>query len=77
MPDEGIYQYTSGVLTVCDYHSNRSLAVVEVQSISAVVGMVPFGEQVEGEDPRYFLGEKLGLDVYDMDIVGGPDNEEE
>ena len=39
--------------------------------------MVPFGESIEGEDPRYFLGEKLGLDVYDTGIVEGSDDEEE
>ena len=74
--DEGIYQYTGGVLTVCDCHGDKSLAVVEVQLISAVVGMVPFGELIEGEDPRYLLGEKLGLDVYDTGIVEGSDDEE-
>ena len=74
--DEGLYQYSHGVLTVCDYHGDESLAVIETESISAVVGMVPFGDEAEDEDPRYFLAEKLGLDVYDSDIVGGADDEE-
>jgi hypothetical protein len=61
---------------VCHYHGDETLAVIEIESISAVVGMVPFENQAEDEYARYFLAEKLGLDVYDSDIVGGADDEE-
>ena len=49
------------------------MAVVEIESISAVVGMIPFGKAVEGRDPRFFLAEKLGLDVYDSINIGSED----
>ena len=49
--------------------------MIEIGSIIAVVGMVPFGEQDNGEAPSYFLVEKLGLDVYDLEIVGGGDTD--
>lgn len=49
--------------------------MIEIESIIAVVGMVPFGEQDNGEAPSYFLAEKLGLDVYDSEIVGGGDTD--
>jgi hypothetical protein len=72
-PDEALHQHTYGVLTVCKYQGERSLVVIEIESISAVVGMVPFCKQVEGSDPMYFLAERLGLDVYDPNIIGGED----
>ena len=75
MPDEHLHEYSGGVLTVCDYHGDESLAVIEIESIIAVVGMVLFGEQDNGEAPSYFLAEKLGLDVYDSEIVGSGDTD--
>lgn len=47
--------------------------MIEIRSIQAVVGMVPFGEEVEGQNSQYFLAEKTGLDVYDP--VEGEDND--
>jgi hypothetical protein len=64
-PDEEIIRRTHGVLTVCEYLGTEWLDVIKVGSIQAVVGMVPFCKQVEGRGPRFFLAEKLGLDVYD------------
>ena len=86
-PDEDIHKYTCGVLTVCEYRGEgvedlqsenaQSLAVVEVASIKAVVGMIPFGTRVEGQNPKFFLAEKLGLDVYDQDTTGENSDDEE
>jgi hypothetical protein len=64
-PDDTILRHTHGVLTVCGYQGDAGLTVIGVKSIVAVVGMVPFGEEVEGQNRRYFLAEKIGLDVYD------------
>jgi len=87
MPDQAIHQKTHGVLTVCEYRgeqiddeqntNTRSLVVIEIESIKAVVGMVPFGERVEGQNPRFFLAEKLGLDVYDPGITLSEDADDE
>lgn len=86
MPDEAIYQHTHGVLTVCEYRGEQidekkedaqSLVVIEIESIKAVVGMVPFGERAEGQNPRFFLAEKLGLDVYDLGTTLGEDSDDE
>ena len=63
-----------GVLTVCDYKDDNSLAVIEIESIRAVIGMVPFGQWSEGQ---YFLAEKLGLDVYEPDASGSEDSSDE
>jgi hypothetical protein len=63
--DEEIFKQTHGVLTVCEYTGRAKLDVIKIESIQAVVGMIPFSGQVEGRRPMYFLAEKLGLDVYD------------
>lgn len=52
--------------------------MLEVESINAVVGMVPFQKEVESRYPRFYLAERLGLDVYDPDSIVSEDagNEE-
>ena len=65
VPDEAILERSYGTLTVCEYQDDAALTIVGVKSIEAVVGMVPFGDQVEGHNPKYFLAEKLGLEVYE------------
>ena len=55
----------------------QGLVVIEIESIMAVVGMVPFEEQGEGRDTRFYLAEKLGLDVYDRDAAAGEDSDDE
>lgn len=72
MPDEAIYQYTHGVLTVCEYQGRQtedeqnenaeSLVVIEIGSIIVVVGMAPFEKQGESHNPSFYLAEKIGLD---------------
>ena len=64
-PDQEILQCSYSTLTVCEYQGDAVLVMIGVKYIEAAVGMVPFGEQVEGRNPRYFLVEKLGLDVYE------------
>jgi hypothetical protein len=65
VPDEVILQRTHGVLTVCEYIGATRLDVIKIESIKAVVGMVPFCKQAGSRGPLYFLAEKLGLDVYE------------
>jgi len=87
MPDEAKYQHTHGVLTVCQYQGEQTedeqnenaqnLVAIEIESIIAVVGMVPFGEREEGRNPSFYLAEKLGLDVYDWDTTVDEDADDE
>lgn len=76
-PDEAILRYSHGTLTVCEYRGDAALIVIGAESIKAVVGMVPFGKQAENDDPRFFLAEKLGLDVYEtvVNVDEDVDNE--
>ena len=39
--------------------------MIKIEAIQAVVGMIPFCGEVAGRGTRFFLAEKLGLDVYD------------
>jgi hypothetical protein len=50
-PDEAILQHTHGILAVCKHQGDARLAVMEIESIRAIIGMVPFGENVRGQDP--------------------------
>ena len=87
MPNEAIYQHTHGMLTICQYQGEQiedeqnenahNLVAIEIESIIAVVGMVPFREQEEGRNPSFYLAEKLGLDVYDWDTTVGEDADDE
>jgi hypothetical protein len=54
---------------VCHHQGDAGLRVVDVKSIASVVAMVPFGS---ADEHRYFVAEKLGLDVAHM---GGLDED--
>jgi hypothetical protein len=68
-PDMALYCKSYGALWVCKHGGDAGLRVVDVKSIASVVSMVPFGLV---EENRYFVAEKLGLDVTHM---GGLDEE--
>ena len=51
--------------------------MIDIESIGAVVGMVPFSQQIEGQKPRFYLAEKLGLDVYSGDDDDDDDDDAE
>jgi hypothetical protein len=44
------------------------LVVVDAKCILSVVAMVPFRYLVDGQDNYYFMIEKIGLDVVDVDV---------
>jgi hypothetical protein len=50
------------------------LEVINVKSILSVVAMVPFRYAVDGLNNYYFMIEKIGLDVVEVD---SQDNDEE
>ena len=62
-PDERLLEMSYNILLSCTYAGDADLRVVEVESVKAVVAMVPHqpfqGDTVE----RYFVVEKPGLDV--------------
>lgn len=43
MLDEAILRHSCGTLTICEYQGDTALAVIRVESIKAVVDVVPFG----------------------------------
>jgi hypothetical protein len=67
-PDGGLLERSYNTLLSCTYSGDASVKVIEVESIKAVVAMVPHrpfqGETAE----RYFIVEKPGLDVA---VLGG------
>jgi hypothetical protein len=59
---------SSGALLVCRYRDERALVVIDAKCILSVVAMVPFQYLVDGLDIQYFMIEKIGLDVVDVDV---------
>jgi hypothetical protein len=62
-PDPTLYRKSYGALRVCHHQGDAGLMVVDVKSITSVVAMVPLGPTDEN---RYFVAEKLGLNVAHM-----------
>ncbi|KIY48821.1 hypothetical protein FISHEDRAFT_42610 [Fistulina hepatica ATCC 64428] len=70
-PCMDIWQLSSKTIWKCTYQGDHGLHVVHVETILAVIGMVPFpevdldmGEQTLCEDSQeFFVVEKMGLDV--------------
>jgi hypothetical protein len=59
-PESPLFEDSSGTVIACQYRGCDAYRVVKVTSIISVVSMVPI--QREGVQ-KFFLGEKLGLDI--------------
>ncbi|KAF8816949.1 hypothetical protein BYT27DRAFT_7247837 [Phlegmacium glaucopus] len=59
-PDPILLEESSGALAVCQYKGIAALEVVAVKPIASCIAMVPFKELGDG---RYFVCEKMGLDI--------------
>ena len=66
-PNEYLLQYTQMTLAVCRHNSESPLAVIDTKSILLVVAMVPFLFLINGHGDQYFMVEKIGLDVVEVD----------
>lgn len=67
-PDRGLLEQSYNTLLSCTYDGDACVKVIEVESIKAVVAMVPH-QPFQGESTeRYFVVEKPGLDVA---VLGG------
>jgi len=72
-PDDYLLHISSNTLVVCRYQGEEALVVIDVRSILSVVAMVPFPFVVGGRDDQFFVIEKIGLDVIEVDSLN--DNE--
>ena len=74
-PDPSLLHLSINTLWSCEYRGDSALRFIEVQSIQAVVAMVPHAPVIEGQETReqFFLVEKPGLDVTVMTGVGDDD----
>lgn len=77
-PDKGLRALSKNALLVCTYdaESQESLAIVPVQDVISVVGMVPFVHDVDRDD-QYFAVEKIGHVTGDESPQDAPDEEED
>lgn len=66
-PNEYLLRYTQTTLAVCRHNSESPLAVIDAKSILSVVAMVPFLFSINGHGDQYFMVEKIGLDVVEVD----------
>jgi hypothetical protein len=65
-PVEHLLCLSNGTLVVCQYQ--EELLVVEAHSILQVVAMVPFPFLINNSSNWYYLIEKIGLSIADVDI---------
>lgn len=72
-PNEYLLQRTYNTLVVCRHQAAAGLTVIEASCILAVVAMPPFPFLINGQDSQYFVIEKAGLDVIEVDDL--EDNE--
>ena len=66
--DEYLVNHSHGTLIVCRYQGEAAFVVIDVKSILSVVAMVPFRYAVDNLYEQYFMIEKIGLEVVDVDI---------
>jgi len=66
-PNEYFLWLSSNALIVCRYQGEGALVVVDAKQILSVVAMVPFPFTIEVGGDYYFMIEKIGLDVIEVD----------
>ena len=66
-PNQYPLRYSHGTLIACRYQGEETPVVVDVKSIVSVVAMVSFQYNIDGLDNYYFVIEKIGLEVVDVD----------
>jgi len=66
-PNEHLLEVSYNTLVVCRYQGDSVLWVIDTKSILSVVAMVPFRFLIDGQDNYFFLVEKIGLDVVEVD----------
>lgn len=68
-PNEHLLRTTYDTLVVCRYQHEGALMVIDVKSILSVVAMPPFPFLVDDHSNQYFMIEKAGLDVIEVDSL--------
>ncbi|KAK7036850.1 hypothetical protein R3P38DRAFT_2480616, partial [Favolaschia claudopus] len=66
-PDPILFEDSYGTVILCDYCGEETLEAIDVEQIQSGVAMIP-----DEEEGRYFVGEKLGLE---MDEMGGKEED--
>jgi hypothetical protein len=57
----------------CLHQGKDVLMVIDVKSIFSVIAMVPFKFTINGRSNYYFVVEKVGLEVVEVDVDTGED----
>ena len=61
-----LFEVSNSTLVVCT-HQEDILLVIDVKAILSVVAMVPFNYVIDSYQNFYFVIEKIGIDVLDID----------
>jgi hypothetical protein len=59
-PDKALYRKSHETLWSCTYRGDAGFVVLDAEKITSVIAMVPLDNEETG---RYFVTEKLGLEV--------------
>lgn len=77
-PDYDLLKASFNTVWACSYSGTQQLAVIPVKLIQSAVAMVPWPKNSETatsgvqEVPKFFVVEKMGLDVVEFDTESGP-----
>jgi len=74
-PNKHLLGVSHNTLAVCRYQGDDVLWIIDVKLIVSVVAMVPFDFLIDGQDNYFFLVEKIGLDVIEVDTQDDDDEE--
>ena len=66
-PNQYFLGYSHRTLIACRYQGKTMQVVIDMKSIVSVVAMVPFQYQIDRLDNCYFMIEKIGLDIIEVD----------
>ena len=69
LPNEYLLWTMSDTLAVCRYQGDGVLTVIDVKLVLSVMAMVPFPFLIDGHSDQYFMIEKVGLDVIEVDAL--------
>ncbi|ETW76855.1 hypothetical protein HETIRDRAFT_125856 [Heterobasidion irregulare TC 32-1] len=68
-PDTELMKASSNTVLSCEHRGDSALAVINVKTIVAGVAMIPHGDGLPNLGSRFFVVEKMGLEIASMDGV--------
>ena len=73
LPNEAMLRESSGALYACSYLGQNDLCIISLSDILSVVSMQPLPPHPLDPPNLWFLVEKTGLDMMEIDMMEDPE----